>query len=117
MKNISQKLAIILVVLVFSMGVSGSALFAQEGGAGSLIAASDLAFVETNFNGGEYQFVAVAWDVGSLITFEDLSFIKAVPIEDAKRYPVTSGRREINRNLEGRGVITEADYRYLIAGM
>lgn len=117
MKNITQKATIVLVVLVFSLSVFGTTLFAQEQASGSLLAASDLLFVESNYNGSAKQYVAEVWAAGSLITGEDRLFIEADPKVGAKRYPATTGQHEADRNLDGWGVITEADYLYLIAGM
>lgn len=117
MKNITQNATILLVILVLSISVSGTALFAQEQASGSLLTASDLVFVESNYNGSEKQSVAEVWAVGSLINGEDLLFIKADPKIGAKRYPATTGQHEADHNLKGMGVITNADYLYLIAGM
>ena len=111
MKNSTQKVAVILVVLVFSLSVSGSMLLAQEQGPGSLITASDQAFVKSNVNGSEKQVVAEAREAGSLITGADLSLIKSGPKVGSKRYPVPTGWQDADRNLKGTGVITEADYR------
>jgi len=117
MKNITHKATIVLVVLVFSLSVSGTTLFAQEQASGSLLTAPDLVFVESIYTGCERQSVAEVWAVGSLITGEDLLFIKADPKVGAERYPTTTGQHEADHNLKGMGVITEADYRYLIAGI
>ena len=119
MKNLTQKAAIIFVVFVFSLIVSGSAVFAQDHKTGSLIAAADLTFVESASEGSTTPAVTESRteldvpEAGGLVTGVDLSFIKTHPKASYK----TTGHHETDHSVEGMGVITDDDYRYLIAGM